>query len=878
VSLWRRLTRGIADLRDRTRRDRDTADEVAHYLEQLAQEGIQRGLAPEQARRAARLALGGETQVREQVGRYGWERGVASFLEDLRYAWRGLRGDPGFSVVAIVTLAVGIGGATAIFSAVHPILFASLPYPDGDRVRAIVETHPDGSRGAATFGMYRGLSEGARSFGALSVFRPWRPTLTGPDHPERLEGQRVSAGYFRVLGVPPSRGRDFTEADDRAGSANVAIVSDALWRARFGADPAVIGRQVTLDDAGFTVIGVMPAGFENLPAAAAVVWTPLKYAITDGRAWGRHLTLVGRLGAGIETDAAVAELNAVGQRVVREQRPPTYDARVAWSAPSLQEELTRDVRPALLAVFAAVGLVLSLACVNVTNMLLARGVRRRAEFALRAALGAARGRLTRQLLTESLLLSGIGGGLGVIVAALSVRGAAALTPAGLPRSEAVGVDGSVLLFALAITTLAGVTFGIVPAAQATGRDRLAIDRGSARIAGGGPRRVRGALVVVQVALALVLLVGSGLLLRSMRRLFAVSPGFVATDLMTMQIQASPLRFAEAGATARFFDEALEAVRRVPGVAAAALTSQLPLSGDRDAYGVHLERPPAQRPDDDREIFRYAVSPAYPAVMGIPLRAGRMLAADDRGDAPPVVLVNESFARRYFPGVDPIGRRLRIGPVDGPLYSVVGVVGDVKQLSLAGGVPDAVYTTTSQWRFEDNVMSLVVRGRTDVASLVPAIRAAVWSVDRDQPVVRVAAMEDLLDASAAERRFVLVLFQLFGAAALVLTAAGIYGMMSGSVAERTREIGLRSAVGASRAQVVGFVLRQGARLTLLGIAIGVGGAVAGSRLLEAMLYDVSRLDLATYAGVAALLAVVSLIACATPAWRAARIDPARTLRV
>ncbi len=875
--IWRQLRRGIENMLDRSAADRDVADEVAHYLEELTRANMLRGMPEAEARRAARLALGGEAQVREQVRGYGWEQVVRSLGADVRYAWRGLLGTPGFTVVAAATLAVGIGGATTIFTAAHPILFRTLPYPDAERIRVIVETYPDGSRGDATFGMYRGLADGVRSFDALSVHRPWQPTLLGGDHPERLAGQRVSAAYLRVLGVSPARGRDFDDLDDRAGAPGVAIISDALWRLRFGGDAAVVGRSIVLDDDVYTVIGVMPVGFENLPAPQADVWTPLGYDITDGRAWGRHLGMLGRLRADARSDAAVGELNTVGQRVVHEQRPPTYDEGVSWSAPSLRAEVARGIRPALLAIMGAVGLVLLVACVNVTNLLLARGVRRRHEFALRAALGAGRGRLVRLLLTESFLLATIGGVVGVLVAIPGVRGLAALGPADLPRIDAMSLDSAALLFAFGVTTAAGLALGIVPALQAARGEPRDVRSGTDRAIGGGHRRLRASLVVAQVALALVLLAGSGLLLRSMQRLFAESPGFDADRVVTVQVQASRLRFPDEGALVRYFEHVLAAVRRVPGVGEAALTSQLPLSGDHDTYGVHLEAAPAQRPDEDRSAFRYAVSPGFMAAMGIPLREGRLLEDGDRGGAARVALISESLARQRFAGRDPIGERIRIGPLDGPPYTVVGVVGDVKQVSLAGGAPHAVYTTPGQWRFEDNVMSIVFRGEGDVAALLPAIRAAIWSVDGDQPIVRDAVMRDLVAASAAERRFALVLFELFALAALVLAAAGIYGLLAGHVAERTREIGLRSAVGAPRARIVALVLGQGLRLTLVGIMLGLAGAVAASRWIESLLYGVSPVDALTYLAVTTVLAAVALAACAAPAWRATTIDPAITLR-
>jgi putative ABC transport system permease protein len=877
VSLWRQLQRGVADLWDRSTRDRDVADEVAHFRAALIDDGLARGLSLHEAERAAQLELGGVTQLRETVRGYGWERAVAAFAADLRYAWRGLRNDRTFSLVAAFTIAVGVGGATAIYSAVRPVLFDALPYPHAARVRAVLEHTPDGARSPSTYGMYRALDDAVVAFDAFAVHASWAPTLTGGERPERLVGQRVTADYFRVLGVAPAMGRAFTAEDDRAGSAESVIISDRLWRQRFAADPTIVGGAITLDHATATVIGVMPADFEHVVSPDVAVWTTLKYDLGQGRAWGHHLAMLGRLRAGVDPAVAEVELNTIGARVISEQRPPTYGSAVRWSAPSLHEELTRDVRPALVAILIAVGVVLLLACANVTNLLLVRGARRREEFALRAALGASRGRLVRQVLTESLLLSTVGGVLGVVGARLGVSALVAASPAGLPRVQAIAVDRPVLVFSVALTMLAGLVVGLIPAWQASGHDRLAIDLGSARLTGGSRTRLRNGLVAAQVALALVLLTGSGLLLRSMHQLFSVSPGFDARAVVTMQLPAAERRFVEPGAMRRHFDAILDAVRGAPGVTEAALTSQLPMSGDRDAYGVHLEVPPETAPAEEREIFRYAVSPGYLEVMRIPIRAGRTLTVADHAEAPWSVVVNESFARRYLPGRDPIGQRLRIGPTDGPAYTVVGVAGDVKQLSLAGDVPDAVYTTAAQWRFEENVMSLVVRGTMDPDAMVPAVRSAIWAVDADQPVVRVASMASLLDETAADRRFILLLFELFGLAALVLTTAGIYGMMSGLVNERRRELGLRAAVGATATQLVALVYRHGVRVTAIGMLFGLVGALIGTRMLVSMLYGVSHLDPITYAGTMLALGVVASVACAGPAWRAARLDPCTALR-
>jgi putative ABC transport system permease protein len=430
----------------------------------------------------------------------------------------------------------------------------------------------------------------------------------------------------------------------------------------------------------------------------------------------------------------------------------------------------------------------------------------------------------------------------------------------------------VFAFAFGSAALVGLLVGLVPALHATRDDlREAVQQNSRRTAG-GQQLTRRALVVAEVALALVLLVGAGLLLRSMERLFAVDPGFDASHLLTMQVQTS--RRFDKEATERFFAEALEAVRRVPGVGAAAFTSQLPLSDDDDEYGAHFE---GDEPGTAYNVFRYAVSPGYLEAVGIPLRRGRTLGEHDDTGAPPAVLISESLARRRFPGQDPLGRRVHIGPVDRPWFTIVGVVGDVKQVSLASSPPDAVYLATEQWWFIDRTLSLVVRARGDAAALAPAVRQAIWSVSKDQPIVRVTTMDELLAASAAERRFALILFEAFGLAALVLAAVGIYGVLSGSVTERTREIGVRLALGASRGHILTLVLRQGMTLTGIGVAAGLCGAAAASSALVSLLYGVSRLDPVAYLGVAALLAAVSATACWVPAWRAARVDPSITLR-
>jgi putative ABC transport system permease protein len=862
-------------------REEKLDEELRSHLRMAVQDRLERGETLEEAEAAVRREFGNVGLVKEvtrQMWSWVW---LEQVMQDIRYGLRSLRRGPGFTIVAVLTLALCIGASTAIFSAVNPILFEPLPYPHADRVMMIWDFAGDGSRLYPTFGTYRELAERSRSFDAFAVMRPWQPTMTGPSEPERLDGQRVSASYFRVLGVPPALGRDFDPSDDQINGPKVAIISDGLWRRRFGGDSTIVGHQIKLDDNLYTVIGVMPSAFENLLTPSAQLWTLLQYDKTlppEGREWGHHLRMIGRLRQGVGTDQAKRELDTITHTPVMEfSRPPHASLESGLMMNSLQDDMTSGVRPALLAVLGAVLLVLLIACVNVTNLLLARGAQRRGEFAMRAALGATRARLIRQLLTESLLLAIIGGALGMLVAAFGVSALVALSPPGLPRVSAISVDSTVFVFAFGITTLVGLLVGLIPALHASRGDLQTGLQQSSRRTAGGHQLTRRTLVVAEVALALVLLVSAGLLLRSMQRLFAIDPGFDTSHLLTMQVQTSGHRF-DKDTTHRFFEQALEAVRQVPGVTAAAFTSQLPLSGDlEDGYGVHFESSPTGNPEADNSAFRYAVSPGYLETMAIPLRRGRLLNAHDVADAPPVVLISESLAKSKFPGQDPIGQRLRIGPNDGPWDTVVGVVGNVKQTSLVMNQSDAVYITTTQWLFTDKGLWLVVRARGDAAALAPAIRNAIWSVDKDQPIVQVATMDNLLAASAAERRFALILFEAFGIVALVLAATGIYGVLSGSVAERTREIGVRLALGASRSNILALVFRQGMTLTGLGVVIGLSGAVVATQAIVTLLFGVSRLDPITYLGVITLLVGVSVIACWVPAWRAARVDPSITLR-
>jgi putative ABC transport system permease protein len=883
VNLARQLARGLQALLHPRRADADVSDEVRHYLDQATAAYIAAGLSPEQAARAAVLEVGNPTAVREEVRASGWEHAVETTLRDVRYGLRRLRRSPAFTATAVTTLALGIGASTAVFSAISPILLEPLPFPDARRLVTVDDRNPQGVPMAATLGTYYELRARARSFEALAAADAWRPSLTGAGEPERVEGQRVTFDFFRVFGVEPAVGRGFTAADDQPGAPDVVILSDGLAQRRFGGAGASVGRTVQLDGREYVIIGVMPRGFANVAAPSARLWEPMRERAADfnSRAWGHHYDVVGRLRRSATLDGATREIASIGRSPVPEfARPPWADLKQGLLLRTLQDDVTGNVRPALLAIVGAVALLLAIAAVNVTNLLLTRAALRRGEFSLRIALGAAGGRLVRQLLTESVVLSAAGGALGLGVAQLGVRALVAASPPGLPRADAIHLDGRAFAFALALTALVGVAIGLVPALSSMRADVGSGLRERSRGATGGRSRARSGLVVVEVALALVLLVSAGLLLRSVQRLVSVAPGFEPSHLVTLQVVQAPGAFDSDTARLQFYQQVLATVRGVPGVTDAAFTSQLPLSGERDGYGYEWESLPAAKPGEDGSAQRFAVTPDYFTTMRIPLRTGRLLDASDRPGGAEAVLINESLARRLFGDRDPVGRRVRFGPeiADGrPWDYVVGVVGDVKAYTLAAPAPDAFYVSNGQWGWVDDVETLVVRTAGDAATLAPAVKRAIRSVNPNVPIPRIETMDALVAASAGQRRFALLVIETFAVAALLLAAVGLYGVVSGSVTERTREIGIRTALGARPLDVVWSVVARALGLTLIGAIIGLGGAYAASRLLETMLFGVSRVDLVTYGAVVSVLAAVALLAAWAPARRAAGVDPMTALR-
>ena len=875
---WRHLTRGIRSLLSGRTADRLVDEEVQHFIDEAAAAYQADGMPAADAERAARRRVGNALAVREEVRASGWEHVVETLAADLRYGMRRLVGHPGFTVVTVATLGLGIGSVTAMLSVAGPVLVRTLPFPNSDRIHAIWDQGQDGARVELAFGNFVEVQERSRSLEAMALSRVWQPALSGPGLPERLEGRGVSVDYFRVFGVAPRLGRDFTALDDTPNAPPVVILSDRLWRRRFAADPQIIGRQITLDGFGYEVIGVMPALFEHRLMPASDVWRSMQYDRTlpsfQGREWGHHLRMIARLREGVSRQDAAAEFAQIARDpMARFTRPPWASLSRGLLVEPLHDDLTREARPAMLAVLVAVGLLLLIACVNVVNLLLGRDVQRRAEFAMRTALGAGRRRLIRQLLTESMLLAALGGVAGLFVALTFTRVLMRVGPQGLPGAANVTIEAKLFLLAFAVTTLVGLLVGLIPAIG-NGDLKGAVPQGIWQAS--SHRLTRRSLVVAEIAFALVLLVGAGLLFQSLRQLFAITPGFDPRNVLSMQVQVAGPAFRDRAAVNRFFRSSLDAVTELPRVERAALTGQLPLSGDSDVYGVQFEADGADAAASGA-AFRYAVSPGYFDTMGIPMLRGRGITDHDHAAAPLAVVISESLARRRFPDADPIGQRLRIGPADGPWFTVVGVAGDVKQLSLETTFLDAVYLAPEQWHFADRALSFVIKTRGDAASLTAAVRTAIWSVDKDQPIVRIATLDDIVTSTARERTFALLLFELFGLAALLLTAVGIYGVVSSGVNERVREIGVRSALGASRPAILRMVMGEGATMAGLGITLGALAAAAATRGMTSLLFGVSRFDWLSYVTVACLLLAVAALASLIPALRAARVDPSLTLR-
>jgi putative ABC transport system permease protein len=689
--------------------------------------------------------------------------------------------------------------------------------------------------------------------------------------PERLRGARVSAGLFEMLGATPALGRTFREDEDQPGQ-NLAILSSALWKRRFGADPNIIGQAISLSATSYTVIGVMPPTFQ-FPDRDTELWTPVGFSAAQAQQLGSHyLSVIGRLNPGVTLAQAGTEMSAIAGRLAEQYSGTNagWDVNIV----PMQEYDVRDIKPALLILLGAVALVLLIACANVANLLLARGTARQKEIAIRTALGASRWRIARQLLTESVLLALAGGVVGLLLALWGTGLLLALAPEDLPRVKDVALDGGVIAFTLSVTLLTGIIFGLAPAWQASRPNLNETLKEGGRGTTGGHHRVRGSLVVTEVALALVLLVGAGLLIRSFYRLRQVNPGFNTRNAMAVTVSLPGKKYAQPDQLAAFYTQLIEKVAGLPGVVATGASQTLPIQGDY-LLGFNIQGRPPAGPGEDKSTNYYAVTPDYFKSMGIQLIRGRVFTDQDRKDSPRVAIINEEMAKRYFPDEDPIGKGINVTNGPETFREIVGIVGDVKQYGLAQATTLQTYEPFLQNPFSG--MTLVVRSENNPAALTSAIRAQVLSIDKDQPIARTRALEQIVSDSVAKQRFAMLLLGTFGAVALVLAAVGLYGVMSYAVTQRTHELGIRMALGASTGNVLKLVIGQGMTLALVGVGIGVGGALALTRLMANLLFATGATDPVTFVGISVLLAGVALAACFVPARRATRVDPMVALR-
>jgi putative ABC transport system permease protein len=859
--------------------EQDLSEELQFHLEQKTREYMASGLARDEALQKATREFGGLELSKENCRDTRRVNYIQDLLQDLGFGLRMLRSSPAFALVAIFTLALGIGANTAIFSVIHGVLLEPLPFPKQDQLMTVWEKDDEGRRSNTSWANFMDWNRLNHSFDGIAAASFWSPTIVSPHDAETLVGFRVSSTFFNLMGVKLERGRNFLPSEDVRGNNFVVILSYGFWQRTFGGDPGILGKSVQLGTRGYTVVGVLPAEFPSVlsfdPRKPADIYTPLAYDETLSYACRdcRHLRAFGRLRNGVSMTQAEVEMNQISLNLVREY-PTAYSASGVTLSP-LKDYLVSDVKTALWALLGSVGFVLLIACVNVANLLLAWGARRQREVALRAALGARRTRMVRQFLTESLLMSLLGGGFGLFVAWGGVGSLERIHLANLPRLQNVQIDAWTFAFSFGISLVAGLAFGLLPAFRASKLDlNEALKEYSKSSAGKDRHRLRGALVFADVALALLLLTGAGLMMKSFIRLLEVNPGFDPSHTLTLTLSLWGPKSADAAAVA-FFDQVLERVQILPGVESAGVVSQLPLGGNMDRYGVHVEGKSLRNPEEDPSADRYSITPGYLRAMRIPLLRGREFDERDVVTSPPVALVNESMAREFWPGEDPVGKRFRMGDTKGPWKTVVGVVGDVLHKGLDAPHTIQVYLPNTQ--FTDSMVILAVRTYNDPTSLAAAVRSEISTLDPQVPVSEVATMDEVVSASVANQRFGAVLFLLFGAIALVLTAVGIYGVISYGVAQRTHEIGIRLALGADQRKVLSLIVSEAMKPALLGAALGLCAAFGLTRLLTRLLYNVKPTDPLVFAAVLLLLIGVALLASYLPARRATRVDPVIALR-
>ena len=864
--------------------DQEFAHELQTHLDMLTDENIRRGMPPEEARRAARIKLGGVTQLKETNRELRGLPFIETFFQDARYALRMLRKNPGFTAVAVLTLALGIGANTAIFSVVYAVLLKPLPYANPDQLVSAFaadtqEGVPEDGTSYPNFEEWRAQNH---VFSELATIDFHQLTLTGRGEPSEVNTCVVTPEHFAVLDVKPLQGRVFFPEDGKRGAPPVVIVSENLWRGTLGADPKILGSSIILDKRPFTVVGIMPASFRSpFINSKPEVWIPLVQDPLFGswmaRRGGHWLAVFARLKPGVSIAQAQAEMDAISARLASEY--PAENKGWTVRLVPMQKEIVGDVRTALLVLLGAVGLVLLIACANIANLLLTRATSRSKEIAVRIALGAGRARIIRQMLSETAVLGLLGGIIGIALAYAGVQALSSLMPEGLPRLNAIRVDNFVLVFALALSAASSVAFGLVPAMFSANSNIQANLRegGGGSGESGNRRRARSFLAASEIALAMVLLVGAGLLLRSFSKLTAVSPGFNADHLVKAEISLPQYQYSTPQQWIAFSDELLARVQAQPGMKDTAVAIPLPIVNGKINLAFDIVGTPPASEGESRLADYASVSPEYLRVMGIPLLAGRFFSQQDIFSASRVSVISKTFAQRYFPNQDPIGKRLNFGfPPNGDVdREIVGIVGDVRDVSLGEAPGPMMYVPYAQAPFWG--ANLVVKSTLSTDAVAAAIRQEVQKIDKDLPITEVGKMPDFIDASVSQQRFRTFLLGLFAAMALVLAATGIFGVIAYSVACRTNEIGIRVALGASRSAILRMILRETLLLTLAGLLVGVPCALAASHLIGHLLFGVSANDPLTLATVAFILAAVATLAGYIPARRAMQVDPMLALR-
>jgi putative ABC transport system permease protein len=886
---WKHLVRArIGPLPVDAARAADIVDELAqhvaeHYKDLIADGvdeavAVERALAPLAARAAAEIARADRPRSSAPIPPAATAGPFTGLVRDVRYGLRLLLRTPAFTAAAVLTLGLGIGANTAIFSVVNAVLLRPLPYADPERLVTVGERSTDGSASNVGYTTFLDWKSRNHTFEDMALVRSFQPTLVVNGEPDRVTAMRVSSNFFSLLGVRPALGRDFRADEDTAANWRVLMLSDGLWRRRFNADPSVIGRVLTMNDLTFTVIGIMPPTFEPLISEhfyqRAEMWALVGYDTTLCYACRscQHLKAIGRIKAGVAIDTARADVDAVQAQLRREF--PTEYAPATMTLVPLRDELTGRVRPALAVLMGAVACVLLIACANVANLLLARMTGRERDLAMRAALGASRARLIRQLLVESALLAMIGGALGIVIGATALPLLTALAPDAMSRLTDARLDGRVLTFSMLLSLATAFVFGLLPAIRASRTNLQGSLHGDGRKTSRAPTSLaRRLLVAADLALAVVLLIGAGLMIKSVGHLLAVNPGFDPDRVLSMQISMVGEAYRKDEAVLAKIEEMIQRLRALPGVESVAMAGQIPLGGNGDRWGFHVQGRVAG--PQDPSVERYSVTPDYFSVMRVPLRRGRLFTEADRAGTEQVMLVGEQTARTVWPNDDPIGQHVRIGGDTGPWRTIVGVVGDVRHEELAAPPTMQMYTPTAQ--VTDSFLTVIIRSGGDPATLASVARQTIWSIAGDVPVYQVSPLADLVAKSVAPRRFVMILLEVFGAVALLMTAIGVYGVISYAVAERTREIGIRAALGASSRDIVRLIVGGGLSVVSAGLGVGVLVALVATQYLDASLYHVGARDPLTFVIVTVVLFTVALAAQVIPIARAMRIQPTVALR-